>query len=263
MFKSLKLYPGASADFQQLNVTLTEFGYQRQETVSEEGDFSRRGEVLDIFPTSFELPIRISLENEIISTIKTFNPSTGEPLWEHKIVIILPFKKTHAVKTTTFSDEFPLANFVDLNIGDYVVHNQYGIGRFQGLTKIKVQDKLKDHLVIEYDRQEKLYVPVEAMHLVQKYIAFHIRRPRLHRLGTKEWQGIKDRTRKGIQKLAWDLLALQAMRMSAQGFAFAKDSDWQKGFEKTFPFNETPDQLKATTEVKADMESAKPMDRLL
>jgi transcription-repair coupling factor (superfamily II helicase) len=203
------------------------------------------------------------LDGDTISRIRTFNPSTGEPLWEHKMAIVLPIKKASAAKTVQFSEEFPLSNFIDLSVGDYVVHTQHGIGRFLGIDKIKAQDKYKDHLVIEYDRQEKLFVPVDQMHLVQKYIAFHIRRPKLYRLGSKEWQRTKERARKGIQKLAWELLSLQALRISSEGFAFSEDNDWQKEFEATFPFKETPDQIKATLDVKKDMESPRPMDRLL
>jgi transcription-repair coupling factor (superfamily II helicase) len=167
------------------------------------------------------------------------------------------------MKSPGFSEEFPLKNFVDLNVGDFVVHNQHGVGKFLGIQKAKFQDQLKDHLVIEYDRNEKLYVPVEAMHLVQKYIAFHARRPKLYRLGNKEWERIKQRTRKGIQKLAWELLGLQAMRLASSGFRFSCDTDWQLDFEKTFPYQETAGQVKAMQEVKSDMQSAKPMDRLL
>lgn len=248
---------------ENLTETLVGFDYTRQELVSTEGDFSRRGPILDIFPVSFELPIRIQLDNEKIISIKTFNPSTGEALWAHNIIIILPHKKYSKEKGFNFSEEFPLKNFVDLDIGDFVVHNQHGIGKFLGIQKIKSGSGLGDHLVIEYDRNEKLYVPVDAMHLVQKYIAFHARRPKLYRLGNQQWQRIKARTRKGIQRLAWELLGLQAMRLASGGFKFSADTAWQLDFEKTFPYEETPDQNKAMNEVKADMESAKPMDRLL
>ncbi|MDP3731993.1 MAG: transcription-repair coupling factor [Candidatus Omnitrophota bacterium] len=263
MFKSLKLYNGATIDLEHILATLVEFGYKRQETLLEEGDFTRRGEIFDIFPFAFELPIRIALNMSEVASIKTFNPADGIPLWEHKMVIILPVKRTHALKTATFSEDLPLENFIDLNTGDYVVHNQHGIGRFLGLEKIKVKDKLKDHLVIEYDQQEKLYVPVDQMHLVQKYIAFHIRRPKLYRLGSKEWARAKEKARQGIRKLAWELLSLQAMRLSLSGFTYSPDTDWQKQFEAAFPYAETPGQIKATQEAKADMESPKPMDRLL
>jgi transcription-repair coupling factor (superfamily II helicase) len=157
----------------------------------------------------------------------------------------------------------PVDSFLDLEPGNYVVHNQHGIGRFLGLEKIKVGDKRKDHLVIEYDREEKLYVPTEAMHLVQKYIAFQARKPKLYRLGSKEWLRTKERARNGIQKMAWELLSLEAMRRSIGGFKFSPDTDWQKQFEGSFPYEETPDQIKAAQEVKQDMESLRPMDRLL
>ena len=204
MFKSLKLYPGLSIDLEALTLTLSDYGYKRQESVAEEGDFARRGDIVDVFTFSFELPIRIDFENDKVTALKTFNPDNGSPLWAHNIAIILPIKKT-VTKTVSFSEEFPLSSFVDLKTGDYVVHNQYGIGKFLGFQQMKTQGKPKDHLVIEYERGEKLFVPTESMHLVQKYIAFHIRKPKLYRLGSKEWQGIKERTRKGIQKLAWDL----------------------------------------------------------
>lgn len=263
MFKSLKIYSGLNIDSGGLLSDLVDFGYKRQESVSEEGDFSRRGGVIDIFPNSFELPVRIELEDDSVVSIKSFNPKTAQLLWEHRIVIILRNNKHSSFKTNPLTEEFPLSSFIDIKLGDYVVHNQHGVGRFLGLNKIKVKDKFRDHLVIEYDRQEKLYVPVDSMHLVQKYLSFHIRRPKLHRLGNKEWQRVKARARKGIQKLAWDLLSLQAMRSSAKGFLYPKDSDWQNAFEESFPFEETPDQLKATLEVKEDMESGRLMDRLL
>jgi len=263
MFKALKLYVGLNKELDNLVSTLIEFNYKRQERVSEEGDFARRGGILDIFPFSFEMPIRMEWDSDNLVSIKTFFPATGEAVWDHRMVIILPIKKVVHPKRTAFSEELPLSNFVDLKTGDYVVHNQYGIGRYLGMQKIKVQDIWMDHLVIEYDHQEKLYVPVDAMYLVQKYIAFHIRRPKLYRLGSKEWLRTKERARKGVQKLAWELLSLQAMRLSSAGFAFSKDTDWQADFEKTFPFKETPDQSKATLEVKKDMESQRPMDRLL
>jgi len=294
MFKSLKLYVGGYINLENTLTVLVDFGYKRQDSVSEEGDFARRGAILDVFPFTFELPIRvdtltsleyhgerpstslrtsselaegcsrtIELDIDKVQSIKTFDPASGVPLWVHKMVIILPIKKTHGFKTAEFSEEFPIENFLDLNIGDYVVHNQHGIGRFLGLDKIKIGDRYRDHLVIEYERQEKLYVPIEAMHLVQKYIAFQVRRPKLYKLGSKEWLKDKERARKGIQKMAWELLSLQAMRLSVSGFAYSPDDDWQRQFESAFFYTETPDQIKTTQEVKQDMESPKPMDRLL
>ncbi len=263
MFKSLKLYVDETIDLENILATLVEFGYKRQDAVYQEGDFSRRGGILDIFAFTFELPVRVELDAERIASIKSFSPTDGTPLWQHKMVIILPVKKPHTLKTLPFKEEFPIDNFVDLDIGDYVVHTQHGIGRFLGLDKIKIGQNYKDHLVIEYDRQEKLYVPVDQMHFIQKYISFQARRPKLYRLGTKEWQRAKQQVRKGIQKLAWELLSLQAMRMTIPAFKYSADTPWQKEFAATFPFKETPDQIKAMADVRSDMESGKPMDRLL
>ena len=263
LFRSLKLYLNQELNLEVFLAVLVDYGYSRQSQVSAEGDFSCRGAVIDIFPVSFELPVRIELDNEKVFSIKAFDPANGQGLWQHNIVIILPFKKYTNTRGPVFREEFPLNSFLDLHVGDFVVHSQHGIGRFQGIEKIKLAGSAKDHLVIEYDRNEKLYVPINAMHLVQKYIAFHTRKPKLYRLGNKEWLRIKERTRKGIQKLAWELLSLQAIRLASEGFKFSADTQWQMDFEKTFPYLETPDQIKATAEVKFDMQSFKPMDRLL
>jgi transcription-repair coupling factor (superfamily II helicase) len=263
MFRCLKLYVGANIQLDEACRTLAEFNYKRQESVSEEGDFARRGNILDIFAFSFELPVRIELELNSVSSIKTFNPANGRSLWSHQMVIVLPITKSHGLKTTHFSEEVPLDNFLDLGIGDYVVHTHHGIGRFLGLDRLKIREKHKDHLVIEYENKEKLYVPVEDMHLVQKYVAFQVRKPKLYKLGSKEWARTKERSRKGIQKLALELLNLEAMRKCTKGFSYSKDTDWQEQFEDTFVYAETPDQEKATIEVKSNMESPQPMDRLL
>ncbi len=263
LFKSLKIYPNQNLNLETFLEQLLDFGYCRQNQVSAEGDFSCRGGIIDIFPLSFELPIRIDLDHGKVSSIKAFDPSDGKGLWQHNIVIILPYKKSSAKRSSEFREEFPLKNFLDLQVGDFVVHNQHGIGKFCGIQKIKLKGQLKDHLVIEYDRNEKLFVSIDAMHLVQKYIAFHTAKPKLYRLGNQEWLKIKERTRKGIQKLAWELLSLQAIRLASEGFKFSADTQWQLDFEQTFPYRETLDQIKAVSEVKSDMESIKPMDRLL
>ncbi|MFY9402158.1 MAG: transcription-repair coupling factor [Candidatus Omnitrophota bacterium] len=263
MFKSLKLYIGLNTDIGRLLLNLVDFGYKRQEEVSTEGEFSSRGGIIDIFPVSFELPIRVELDNDTILSIKTFNPLTGEFIWQHRIVILLAHKSYARAKDSLISEEIPLSNFIDLDIGDYVVHNQHGIGKFLGIEKIKAQGSLQDHLVIEYDCKEKLYVPISSMNLIQKYFGLNTRRPKLNRLASKEWKRVKERARKKIQKLAWELLTLQAMRLSLKGFKYPKDTDWQKKFEDSFPFEETPDQAKASLEIKEEMEAGRLIDRLL
>jgi len=264
MFKSLKLYKSEEFDLERLVSILVEFNYQRQDKVYSEAEFSRRGGIVDIYPLTFEYPIRIEFDGNTISSIKSFDNLTGDILFEHNMVIILPAVKAKKTKFIYYHQDLPLDSLLDLNVGDYVVHIHHGIGRFLGLDKIKVGNNYKDHLVIEYDRQEKLYVPIEQMHLVQKYISFgRIRPKKLSRLGTKEWLRIKEKVKKGLTQFAWELLTLQALRSSVKGFSFSKDTEWQKEFEKSFPYKETPDQIKAWQEVKEDMEKPIPMDRLI
>ncbi|MBM3255694.1 MAG: hypothetical protein FJZ08_05275, partial [Candidatus Omnitrophica bacterium] len=113
MFKALKLYKRQNLDLEDILKTLVEFGYKRQDSVGGEGDFARRGGIVDIFPFTFELPIRLELDIDQIAAIRTFNTASGAPLWEHSMVIILPVKKPSHTRTVEFKEEFPIENFVD------------------------------------------------------------------------------------------------------------------------------------------------------
>jgi len=263
MFRSLKLYPSSEIEIDSLLSVLVNFGYRNQKAVIEEGDFSHRGGIVDIFPTGFEYPIRIEIDNNRIHTIHSFNLANGQEIWKHQIVIVLPHRRKVSSSEFDFGEDTPLSNFVELEKGDYVVHNRYGIGRLLGEDDVKIREEVKRHLVVEYLGGDRLYVPYQDVHLIQKYIGFEIRPPKLFRLGSKEWQRIKERTKKGVYKLASELLQTQALRYSLTGFVFSPDANWQQEFEKTFPFKETADQLKATIETKKDMESNYPMDRLI
>lgn len=263
MFRSLKLYASQEIKIRDLSGELIDLGYKRSQSALEEGDFAVRGGIVDIFPVSFDCPLRIEFDADKIHSIFSFNILNGKPIWEHGSVIILPKKVSKTTKSLGFSEETPLNNFVDLEVGDYAVHSQHGIGRYMGINKLQVKDKFQDHFILEYDGGDKLYVPTDQLHLIQKYIGFEHRPPRLYKLGSPEWQRVKDRTTKGIKRLALDLLQIQAIRDSLPGFKFSRDTDWQKQFEDTFPFKETPDQKTAVSEVKLDMEEEKPMDRLI
>ena len=263
MFRSLKIYKDQNIDLNYLLQTFVEFGYHRQTRVQEEGDFTKRGGTIDIYPTTFDCPIRIEFYYNNIRSIDSYNIITGKIIWKHSMVIILPRIKVHPSRHSVLFEEMPLHNFIDLKRGDYVVHIKHGIGRYLGIEKVEVRNKEKDHLVIEYANNDKLYVPIDKAHLVQKYISFEGRSPKLYRLGSGEWERIKERTRKGLLKVALDLLEMQAKRQTLSGFRFSKDCDWQREFEDTFEFNETSDQVEVTKKVKADMESSKPMDRLI
>lgn len=263
MFKSLKLYPEQEIALQQLILTLISFGYHRQEQTLEEGDFSQRGEVIDIFPATFECPIRIILNISKIESIVSIDLSNNKLIYRHSLVIILPKHKNYRLGAANFNQELPLDLFIELKKGDFVVHIRHGIGIYLGIEKIDTSRGVKDHFVIEYANREKLFVPSSEAHLIQKFIGLKGRGPKVSRLGTKEWLAVKNRVKKGIHTVALGLLKAQAQRSLSRGFAFSKDNEWQFEFEKTFPYPETPDQIKSVIEVKKDMESHRAMDRLL
>ena len=155
-----------------------------------------------------------------------------------------------------------ISDVLELAEGDYVVHEQYGIGIFRGLKRIKTREEEGEYLAVEYRDKDILYVPLDKFHMVQKYIGSG-RRPKPHRLGEAAWQKIKQTARKKIEAFARDLLGLYASREHHSGFAFSQDNVYQHEFEMRFTFEETADQTRAITEVKRDMEAPKPMDRLV
>jgi len=153
--------------------------------------------------------------------------------------------------------------FVELNPGDYVVHINYGIGLFKGIERIKALGHERDYIKLEYAGDETVFVPIEQVNLVQRYIGNEGSPPRLDILGSRSWENRKGRVSKSVEDIAEKLLAIYSRRKQSQGFAFPRDSEWQTMFEAAFPFEETEDQLRCVDEIKADMESSHPMDRLV
>ena len=154
--------------------------------------------------------------------------------------------------------------FADLRAGDYVVHKSQGIGIYIGVNTIKTENNItKDYIKIKYKNDDILYVPTDMLDNVRKYVGGGEGEPKLNRLGSKEWENTKTRVKSNLKEVARDLIELYAKRQKAQGFMFSKDTPWQKQFEDNFPYTETDDQLRCIEEVKKDMESTKPMDRLL
>ncbi|RKD33941.1 transcription-repair coupling factor [Thermohalobacter berrensis] len=156
-----------------------------------------------------------------------------------------------------------ITSYADLKPGDYVVHETHGIGKYEGIIKLKVQGVKKDYLTIKYSGKDKLYIPVDQMDLIQKYIGGDALKPKINKLGSNEWTKTKAKAKKAIEDMAKELLELYAKRQTAKGFAFSKDKLWQRQFEDLFPYEETEDQLRCIKEIKEDMEKSKPMDRLL
>ena len=151
----------------------------------------------------------------------------------------------------------------ELQVGDHVVHVDHGIGRFSGIQRMPGPSGEREYLVLEFARDARIYVPTDHMDRVEKYVGMGERAPNLSRLGTQEWQRAKQRAQQSVVDMAQDLVDVAVARESEPGHAFASDGDWQRQLEQAFPYAETPDQEKAITEVKADMEQPKPTDRLI
>ena len=173
---------------------------------------------------------------------------------------VTPRKK--AKKTATNRQK--LNSFTDLSPGDLVVHENYGIGRFVCMEQIKIDGAVKDYVKIAYQGSDTLFVPATQLDLVSKYIGGgEDGNVRLNKIGTDAWQKTKTKARKAAKDMAGELIQLYAARKRQEGFAFAADSPWQREFEDNFPYPETDDQLRCVSEIKSDMESPIPMDRLL
>ncbi len=156
-----------------------------------------------------------------------------------------------------------IQSFNELSVGDYVVHENHGLGIYRGIEKIQVEGVTKDYIKIEYGDGGDLYVPVSGLDVLQKYAGQDARKPKLNKLGSNEWKKTKSRVRGAVQEIAKELVLLYAKRQQLEGYPFGKDTVWQQEFEELFPFEETQDQLRAIEDTKRDMESTKIMDRLI
>ncbi len=156
-----------------------------------------------------------------------------------------------------------ISGFADLNIGDYVIHENHGLGIYRGIEKIEVDRIEKDYIKIEYAAGGNLYILATQLDMIQKYADSEAKKPKLNRLGSPEWHKTKTRVRGAVRAVADELVKLYAVRQQNQGFVFSEDTPWQREFEELFPYEETPDQLSAIEDIKKDMESRKIMDRLV
>ncbi|WP_315117238.1 transcription-repair coupling factor [uncultured Clostridium sp.] len=156
-----------------------------------------------------------------------------------------------------------IRSFSELKPGDYIVHVNHGIGLYKGIRQLDIGGHTKDYLELTYSGEDRLYVPVEQLDMVQKYVGGEGNTPKINKLGGSEWVKAKNKAKKSIEVIAQDLVNLYAVRSTLKGYSFSKDTVWQKQFEDEFPFDETPDQLVAIEDIKNNMESDEAMDRLL
>ena len=156
-----------------------------------------------------------------------------------------------------------IKSFADVKEGDYVVHESHGIGKFMGIEQLVVQGVKKDYLKVKYAGEDSLYIPVDQLGMLQKYVGGEGIVPKLNKLREMNGKILKAKAKAAVTDMAYELIKISAARMNEKGYAFSKDTVWQGEFEDSFPYDETDDQLRCIDEIKRDMEKDVPMDRLL
>ena len=211
------------------------------------------------------------LENEIVPGVVVLTTGTISAgfEWYDLGILVIVAEELFSVKeqrrrplTKSFKEGETII-FADLKVGDYIVHKVHGIGEYIGVNTIKADGVTKDYIKVKYKDGDILYIPTSSLDNIRKYIGAGEGTPKINRLGSKEWETTKARVKKNLREVARELIELYAKRQHALGYAFSPDTVWQKEFEDSFPYIETDDQLRCIEEMKKDMESAKPMDRLL
>ncbi|MEH6940689.1 transcription-repair coupling factor [Bacillus sp. JJ722] len=196
------------------------------------------------------------------------NLHTGFELPMQKLAVIteqeLFNKKTkRSTKRQKLSNAERIKSYSELKIGDYVVHVNHGIGKYLGIETLDIKGVHKDYLNIRYQGSDQLYVPVEQIELIQKYVASEGKEPKLYKLGGNDWKRVKSKVKSSVEDIADDLIKIHAEREATKGYAFSPDGDMQREFESAFAYNETEDQIRSINEIKLDMQRERPMDRLL
>lgn len=179
------------------------------------------------------------------------------------IEILGGFHKKRNIKAKKYRNTKAIHSFTDIKNGDYVVHEDHGVGQFLGIVQLVVDDIPRDLIHIKYAGDDVLYVPVDQLNRVQKYIGSDAAPPKIYKLSGRDWENTKNRAKNAILEIAKEIIEVSAIRKAEKGFKFSEDNQWQKDFENSFPYEETDDQLKCISEIKADMEREEAMDRLL
>lgn len=215
----------------------------------------------------------VSVQDELIlpnelPVITKGNIAAGLEFPLHKLAIITEHelfrrKRNRVAKNQASSNAERIKNYQELKVGDYIVHRNHGIGKYLGVETLEVNKLHKDYLLINYSGNDKLYVPVDQIDLVQRYVGSEGKEPKLYKLGGAEWAKVKNRVQSSVEDIADELIILYAERQAQKGHAFEKDSELQDEFEHAFSYTETVDQLRSIQEIKEDMEKERPMDRLL
>ncbi len=259
--------------FNQFPLLIDEINrYQKsQATVLVQTDSLQGQERLQKTLQEYGLSLQVSQPDSLIpnkAQLVIGNLSNGFYLADSKLVLITENEIFHKkvrrkVRASHQSNAERLKDYNELNKGDYVVHNVHGIGRFMGIETIEIAGIHRDYVTIQYQNSDKISIPVDQIELLSKYVASDGKEPKINKLNDGRFQRAKQKVAKQVQDIADDLLKLYAERSQQKGFAFSPDDDSQRAFDDDFAFVETEDQLRSIKEVKRDMESSRPMDRLL
>ncbi|MBP2078528.1 transcription-repair coupling factor [Oceanobacillus polygoni] len=245
----------------------------------EKGDFSvvifapneKRAEKIHSILADYDIEAVIASELRLPvdqPTIAIGNITSGIELPMHKLSIITEnelFKKRvkRARKQQKISNAERIKSYQELKVGDYVVHANHGVGKYLGIETLEVNNLHKDYMLLRYSGDDKLFVPIEQIDLVQKFVGSEGKEPKVYKLGGTEWTKVKRKVQSSVEDIADDLIKLYAEREAKKGFAFSEETEMQREFEASFPYQETDDQLRCIEEIKQDMERERPMDRLL
>jgi transcription-repair coupling factor (superfamily II helicase) len=231
-------------------------------------NLAKGGWELMVFAESDAQGLRIAeMLKDLPVAVGTFPVSAGFALPDLKLMAVqeneIFGRRKRLPRSLKHAKSAAIDTFVELNPGDYVVHVNYGIGLFKGIERIKALGHERDYIKLEYAEEETVFVPIEQVNLVQRYIGSEGAPPRLDKLGSKSWENRKNKVSKSVEDIAAKLIELYGKRKAAQGYAFPRDTEWQNAFEAAFPYEETEDQLRCVEEIKEDMEKPVPMDRLV
>lgn len=259
-------------NFEYLVESVSKYSYEGYKTVIFAGSKAKAENLYKLFEnTNIPIGISVGTNGEIKSSqviISDMNMTNGFEYKDIKFLFITHkeiygrgrTKSKRRAKKRTSRD---IIQYSDLDIGDFVVHESYGVGQYNGIEQIEVGGIIKDYIIIQYRGNDKLFIPTDQMNMVQKYIGGDSSKPKINKLSGTEWAKTKQKTKKAVDEIANYLVELYAQREKLKGYKFSDDTQWQREFEDDFIYEETDSQLRSIDEIKLDMESERPMDRLL
>jgi transcription-repair coupling factor (superfamily II helicase) len=244
------LQKGITYQFSQFLRKVDEMGYERVFKVTDPGEFSQHGGIIDIFPINSTSAIRLDFLGNEIDSIKILD------------IKITDEKKSKDILKKRLKSQKIYSDLKGLKPGDYLVHLDHGIGQFIGIEKFQTtENESQEYYVLQYDKEDKLYVPIGLERKLSKFVSFQS--PKISRLGSSLWQKTKKAVKENVEKLAKELLQLYAQKETTERTPYTQDPDLESQFKNSFEFQETPDQSQTIEDIKHDLQKTKPMDRIV